>query len=153
MLRIWEAPFHVLVAGEGYEKTAKQIASRGLEGSITLLGHLPDVYAFTPNLDCLLLPSKIDALPRAAIEATVLGTPVIATKVGGIPEILDGGAAGHLADPKDPADFAKAIEAAIGDRSGLEALAAAALQRNRELFGVERCAREHVDLYGELGDS
>ena len=147
MLRIWKAPFHLFVAGRGYAGTRKGLEQRGLADAVTLLGHLPDVCAFTPNLDCLVLPSRIDALPRAAIEATLLGTPVIGTSVGGIPEILDGGAAGQLTDPRDPADLAKAIESGITDRSGLEALAAAALQRNRELFGIERCAKEHVEIY------
>jgi glycosyltransferase involved in cell wall biosynthesis len=136
-------PFHLLVAGEGYEGVRGQF-----DGHVTLLGRLPDVLAFTPNVDVLVVPSRIDALPRAAIEATVLGTPVIATRVGGIPEILDEGRAGVLVNPEDPCDLANALERAARDPGAMRALAAAALGRNRELFGMERCVARHLELYG-----
>jgi glycosyltransferase involved in cell wall biosynthesis len=137
-------PFHLLVAGEGYEG-----ATGAVEGlDVTFLGLLPDVLAFTPNLDCLVVPSRLDALPRVAIEATVLGTPVIATRVGGIPEILDDGRAGVLVDPEDPKDLAGALERAAKDPAAMRALAAAALPRNRELFSLDKCVARHVELYG-----
>lgn len=143
-----DVPFHLLVAGVGYEPTRKEIEERGLTPHITFLGQLPDVLAFTPNLDCLVVPSRIDALPRVAIEATVLGTPVIATRVGGIPEILDEGRAGVLVEPEDPADLARALERAAREPAALRTLADAALARNRELFGLDRCVARHLELYG-----
>jgi len=141
-------PFRLLVAGVGYEPAHGEIEERGLAPHITFLGHLPDVLAFTPNVDCLVVPSRIDALPRVAIEATVLGTPVIATRVGGIPEILDEGRCGVLVDPEDTADLAGALERAAREPAALRALADAALARNRDLFGLDRCVARHLELYG-----
>jgi glycosyltransferase involved in cell wall biosynthesis len=97
------------------------------------------------------LPSRIDAAPRAAIEATVVGTPVIATRVGGVPEILDGGRGGTMVDPDDPASLAAAIEDAANDRAGMRARADHALHRNRELFSVARSAERHVEIYERAG--
>jgi glycosyltransferase involved in cell wall biosynthesis len=146
ILKERKVAFHLLVAGEGYEGVPGE--RRDLERHITFLGLLPDILGFTPNLDCLVVPSRIDALPRVAVEATVLGTPVIATRVGGIPEILDDGRAGVLVDPNDPADLARALERVAHEPGALRALAAHALARNRELFHIDRCVSRHLELYG-----
>jgi len=144
MLKERGVPFHLLVAGDGYEGVRGQ--AEGLP--VTFLGPLPDILAFTPNLDCLVVPSRLDALPRVAIEATVLGTPVIGTRVGGIPEILDQGRAGVLVDPGDPKDLARAIEKAAREPAAMRALAEAARARNRELFSLDRCVARHLEIYG-----
>jgi len=141
---------HVVVAGEGYEGEEAGLAERGLRDRVTFLGLVPDIMAVTPNVDALVLTSRIDALPRAAIEATVVGTPVLATRVGGLPEILDEGRGGVLTDPRDPGSLAAALERAAADRDPLRALAAHALERNRELFSVERCVRRHLAIYESL---
>jgi len=138
------APVHLLVAGENYD------TSRAYPSNLTLAGFVDAVGDFTPNLDAFVIPSRLDALPRAVIEATVLGTPVIGTAVGGIPEILDEGRGGVLVPPEDAAALAGAIEAAAGDRDRLRALADHALARNRELFDVGRCAAVHEELYRGL---
>ena len=94
-----------------------------------------------------MIPSRLDALPRAVIEATVLGTPVIGTAVGGIPEILDDGRGGVLVPPEDPAALAEALTT---DRERLAALAAHAIERNRGLFDLDRCVTIHEEIYSEL---
>jgi len=137
-------PVHLLVAGEGYD------TERSYPGNTTLIGFVNGITGFTPNLDMFVIPSRIDALPRAVIEATVLGTPVMGTAVGGIPEILDDGRGGILVPPEDPAALAAAIESAANDRAALGALADHALTRNRELFDLDRCADVHVGIYREL---
>jgi len=142
-------PFHLLVAGGGYERRRPEVQTRGLEGRVSLLGFLDDPLRVTANVDCVIVPSRIDSLPRAAIEATVLGTPVIGTRVGGIPEILDEGRAGRLVDPEKPGEMAEAIENAIRRPGSLERLAEVARLRNRELFSIQRCTQAHLDLYQE----
>jgi glycosyltransferase involved in cell wall biosynthesis len=136
--------FHLVVAGEDYDE--EEIATRGLTARVTLLG-FSDVMTVTPNVDCFVLPSRIDALPRALIEATVLGIPAVATRVGGVPEILDDGRGGRLADPNDPAAMADAIADAIEHPEKSRAMADALLPRNRDLFGMDRCVQTHLELY------
>ncbi|HEX5137237.1 MAG TPA: glycosyltransferase family 4 protein [Planctomycetota bacterium] len=144
ILKERKVPVHLLVAGDGYEGVRGQ--AEGLD--VTFVGHLPGILGFTPNLDCLVVPSRLDALPRVAIEATVLGTPVVATRVGGIPEILDDGRAGVLVRPGDPGDLAGALEGAAREPQRMRALADRALTRNRELFSLERCVARHKGIYG-----
>ena len=141
--------FHLLVAGRGYEGELARIEQLELTDRIHLLGHV-DVMEVTPNIDVMVLPSRIDAAPRAVIEATVLGTPVIGTSVGGVPEILDDGRGGVLTDPGDPASMADAIERAAGDMDAMRALAAHALERNRHLFSVAHSAERHRELYASV---
>lgn len=138
------ASFHLVVAGHDYRE--EEIAARGLTERVTLLG-FSDVMTVTPNVDCFVLPSRIDALPRAVIEATVLGTPVVATRVGGVPEILDEGRGGRLVDSKDPAAMADALADALADPAASRAMADAVKPRNRDLFGMDRCVQTHLELY------
>lgn len=138
------APVHLLVAGENYN------TARAYPRNLTLVGFVDDVMSLTPNLDAFVIPSRLDALPRAVIEATVVGTPVIGTAVGGIPEILDHGKGGVLVPPEDPAALADAIADAALDRERLQALAAHSLERNRRLFDLDRCAEVHEGIYREL---
>jgi len=142
-----DRPFHLVVAGRGYEKTVPEIGRRGLADRVTLLGHVPDPIGLVRAADVMVMPSRIDALPRAVIEATVVGTPVVATRVGGIPEILDEGRGGRLVDPADPRSLAETLTRDLDDPAPLRALAEHAQARNRELFGLERCADIHVALY------
>ncbi len=142
-------PFQLLVAGRGYESMREEIVRRGLADKVTLLGHVPDVIGLIRAADVMVLPSRIDALPRAVIEATVVGTPVIATRVGGVPEILDDGRAGRLVDPADPRSLAETLTRDLDDPAELRALAVHAQERNREMFGLDRCAGIHVSLYEE----
>jgi len=142
-------PFHLLIAGDGYEGVREAMRAKGVADRITLLGYVSDVMTVTPNVDCVVFPSRIDALPRAAIEATVVGTPVVGTHVGGIPEILDDGRAGVLVDRDDPASMAAALERAASDPASLRALGEDARERNRDLFSIDRCARRHLELYEE----
>ncbi len=141
--------FRLLVAGRGYEKDIDRMTALGVRDSIELLGHV-NVMEITPNVDLMVLPSRIDALPRAVIEATVVGTPVIGTRVGGVPEILDQGAGGVLVDPNDPSSLADALEAAARDKDTLQALARHAQERNRALFSVEQSAARHRELYAAV---
>ena len=138
------APVHLLVAGENYD------TERSYPGNLTLVGFVDGVMEFTPNLDAFVIPSRLDALPRAVIEATVVGTPVIGTAVGGIPEILDHGRGGVLVPAEDPVALANAMENAAADRVGLRELAAHALERNRVLFDIDRCAEVHEQIYRNL---
>lgn len=88
-----------------------QIAAAGLEDRVSWLGEREDVPALMRSLDVLLLPSWEEPFGRALIEAMALGVPVIATNVGGPPEIIRDGHEGHLLAPREPRAWAQAIRA------------------------------------------
>ncbi len=87
----------------------EMVSAAGLEQRVSWLGEREDVPELMCALDVLLLPSWEEPFGRALIEAMALGVPVIATNVGGPPEILSDGQEGYLLDPREPGPWAQAI--------------------------------------------
>ena len=140
------------VAGDGEEGPAlrDQVARLGLTDSVRFLGHIPARQAFAYGR-VLVMPSRADSLPYVAIEAGGAGVPIIASGVGGIPEIL--GSDGATVPPEQPGLLAQAIAAALDDPAGATAGAARLRDRIGRLFsrdamveGVLAGYREAISL-------
>jgi glycosyltransferase involved in cell wall biosynthesis len=84
------------------ESLARQIAACGLEGRFILAGFRSDLDRFLPHLDLMVLPSFSEGLPNVVLEALAAGVPVVATAVGGTPEVIDDGVTGCLVPPGNP---------------------------------------------------
>jgi glycosyltransferase involved in cell wall biosynthesis len=99
----------VIIAGDG---PARARLERSFGDEATFLGSVP--YAQVPALyhafDLLALPSHTEGLPRVVLEAQATGTPVIATRVGGVPEAVTDGETGLLCPPRRPSDLAAALD-------------------------------------------
>jgi len=105
----------LLIAGDGPARD--ELASR-LGADATFLGAVPyeDIPAVYHAMDAFVLPSHTEGLPRVVLEAQATGTPVVATRVGGVPEVIDDGETGLLVDPRDPAGLSDAIDRLAADR-------------------------------------
>lgn len=138
----------VLVAGDGPD--AARITAAARAAGARPVGHVEDPLAFVGALDVLAHPSAVDALPTALMEAAAAGTPVVATAVGGIPDIVDDGRTGLLlgADA-GPEGLAAALAALLGDPGRRAAMAAAARERHRERFSADRWAARLREVYGQ----
>lgn len=112
----------------------ERVARLGLADSVQFLGHTPARQAFAHGR-LLAVPSRADSLPYVVIEAGGAGIPIVASNVGGIPEIL--GPEGKLVPPQDPASLAKAIAAAFDDPAGARAGADRLQQRVRSMFSQD----------------
>lgn len=114
----------VLVAGDGpiRERLEARFGPAG-----TFLGPVPyeQIPALYHEFDAFVLPSHTEGLPRVVLEAQATATPVIATRVGGIPEIITDGETGLLCDVKDPAGLATAINRLLADSDIREQLGTA----------------------------
>jgi len=88
----------------------KQIKSMKLEKKLTVLGHHSDVLNFIYGADLLVLPSKVEAMPRVIIESMALGTPIIATDVDGIPELIKHSISGLLFSPGDGNELLRCLK-------------------------------------------
>ena len=86
-----------------------RVADAGLQDRVSWLGEREDVPELVRALDILLLPSEEEPFGRALIEAMALGVPVLATNVGGPPEIVEDGREGYLLPPHEPAAWARAV--------------------------------------------
>lgn len=101
---------HCLVVGSGPLASQLQLDVKelGLQGSVSFLGERDDIPAILKAIDLLVLPSHWECLPIVILEALAAGCPIVATKVGGVPEVLDG-LGWPLVPPGDPKGLAEAI--------------------------------------------
>lgn len=131
----------LVVVGEGEERARlEQLAG----DRVRFVGARPrgEVLGLLAAADVAVLPSAWENFPHAAVEALAMGTPVVATRVGGVPEIVHDGENGLLVEPGDDAAFAAALERIVRDgdlRARLRAGAAASVER----FSADA-------IYGEL---
>jgi len=135
------------MAGDGEEADAlrAQVARLGLNDSIRFLGHTPARQAFAFGRQ-LVVPSRADSLPYVVIEAGGAGIPMIASGVGGIPEIF--GPDAELVPPENPARLAQAIAAALDNPAKARAAAERLRERVRKLFSQDAMVEGVLAGYG-----
>ncbi len=123
------------------------IAARRLGDSVTLLGERSDVLELIRALDALLLPSHEEPFGRALLEAMALEVPVVATSVGGPPELVREGREGALAPPREPQAWAQAVRRVLDSPERGCALGRAGRRRIVESFGVGEHVQAALALY------
>ena len=138
------------IAGEGAQRKSleKLVHRRHLSSNVLFCGYVEDVQRdVLPHIDCLALASETEGLPIVLLEAMWNRVPVIATAVGGIPELLDSGRVGLLCSESDSRKIAQAICRLIEDRPLRESLAEQAKQRVEELYSVAAMADAYEAVY------
>jgi glycosyltransferase involved in cell wall biosynthesis len=130
------------------------IEAHGLEDRVLLHGQQPKERAlkFIRGCDALLLPSRSEAMPMVILEAMQLGTPVFATRVGGVPELLTD-TTGVMFEPGDEQDLALKLRPYVLDPSLLTSLASAARERYWSHFSNQRFAENFLAIAQRLLDS
>jgi glycosyltransferase involved in cell wall biosynthesis len=141
--------WHLAIAGRGSEEGALRafIRSAGLDGRVTLLGYREDIPNLLAAADLWVMPSLSEGLPLALVEAMFARKPIVASGVGGIPEVVTSGEQALLVPPSDPGALARASRRLLSDRPFALTLGAAAEQLARERFGVDRMADAYETLY------
>ncbi|MHB8626234.1 MAG: glycosyltransferase family 4 protein [Aggregatilineales bacterium] len=115
------------------------------------LGYDPQATARLPELDMLVLPSRREALGLVLVEAGMMGKPVVASRVGGIPEIVVDNETGLLVSPGNPAELAAAIMRLICESSLAAEMGRRAKRRVETVFGPARYYSEFLALYARFG--
>jgi glycosyltransferase involved in cell wall biosynthesis len=143
----------IVVLGEGPERSRleRRIAELGIGDSVWLPGFRQDLDSLIPHADVVVLPSLTEGLPNVALEAGAAGIPVVATAVGGTPEVVADEQTGFLVPANDPAAVATGVIAILADRELRKSLGTAARQRMREHFSFEAHAAAYQALFAELG--
>jgi len=142
-------PVRLLVAGNGtfYEEYREQVRAMGCDEMVTFLGFRND----SPNLiaaaDLLVLPSLAEAFGLVLAEALYLGTAVVATSVGGIPEIVDDGIDGSLVPPADSHALAQAILELLENPERRGRLAGAGREKVLRKFRFQNMVRSYEAIY------
>ena len=105
-----DASFLIVGTGVGFDDVRRRVCEMGLENAVRMLGFRRDVPEVLAALDVLALPStKSEATSQVILQALAIGTPVVATTVGGSPEVIRDGATGRLVPPADAPALARAI--------------------------------------------
>jgi glycosyltransferase involved in cell wall biosynthesis len=137
-----------VVLGDGPDRETLQAAAAPLDGAVRWLGHREDVMRVLAAADVVLHTPDTDALPNGLIEAAAAGLPVVATSVGGIPEIVEDGRTGVLLPPEaEPRAIADALARVVGDAELRGRMGAAARRRFERRFAAEPWARRLRRIY------
>ncbi|MEP6775181.1 MAG: glycosyltransferase [Chloroflexota bacterium] len=156
-LREQHVNVRLLIVGDGpvrakLEKLDAELHewNRGLESSVIFAGPRQDIPRLLGAMDIFVLPSLNEALPIVILEAMAVGLPVVATRVGGVPEIVQDGATGLLVAPGDEAALLTALNRLAEDSALRVKLADAGREQVRGKFTIEQMVRNLEIIYEEL---
>jgi len=140
-----EVPARLLMIGDGPDRSAAEwIAQRkGIQDRVHFLGEQGSVSEILPLADLLLMPSEQESFGLVALEAMACRVPTIATRVGGVPELIDDGINGRLLSVGDVEGMASAAVELLRDPDGYQAMAEAA----RRTAQTRYCASKILPLY------
>lgn len=148
--RIDKAVF--LVVGDGPLKAVLEgfVQECGLERKIRFLGFRGDLVTIYHACDLFVSTSKYEGFGLAIVEAMAAGRPVVATAVGGVPEVILDGTTGRLCAPNDVNGLVRAVSDLLGDLSTRERMGDAARERANQLFDASAMMRKYEELYTDL---
>ncbi len=137
------------IVGDGPERPALEwrVRGSGLTRAFTFHGHEEDVAARLGDADIFVLPSRSEALPNAVLEAMSAGLPVVASAVGGLPDLIAPMETGLLVPPGDPHALATAVCTLMADRDLGVRLGRAASDAVRGRYSFERMTQAFETLY------
>ena len=140
-----------LEAGGAYREALEREADRlGVRDRVVFAGYRPDADAILEELDLFVLPSWVEGLPLVVLEAMAHRKPVVATPVGGTPELVLDGETGLLVPPRDPERLAQAIKRVLADPELARRLGEAGYARVAERFTEEAMTRRVLEVYDEV---
>ncbi len=142
---------HLVIAGDGPERAMLEDRTRGLglQDRVHMLGVRHDVDAILKAADVAALSSDYEGMPLFTFESAASGTPLVATDVGALTNLVDDGHSGLLVPPRDPEALADGLAMLLTDPARRERMAAAATAR-LERFTIDTVALEFADLYERL---
>jgi glycosyltransferase involved in cell wall biosynthesis len=140
------------IVGDGPARASleERAAREGVSHCTVFPGVRRDVPEVMRAFDLLVQPSLWEGFGLTLVEAMAVGTPVVASRVGGIPEVVADGVTGLLVPPGNPHALATACASILGDGVRASQMGRAGIDRARVEFGIERLVREIEDLYREL---
>jgi glycosyltransferase involved in cell wall biosynthesis len=141
-----------LFVGDGRERPNLEKATSylGIQDNVIFAGMRKDVPEILSILDVFVLPSLIEGLPMALLEAQAAKVPVIATRVGAIPNVIEDGVTGVVVRPKDPEAITEAVIQILCDRKIATKMAERGFERVRDKFSADKMADKYLSLYKEL---
>jgi len=154
ILRRDNVQFLVTLAGDLDSATGaciqKTVNACGLANLVSLPGHIGDVSDALRAHDIFVLPSESEGLPLAMLEAMGCGLPVVVTRVGGIPEVVDDGITGFLVAPRNPVEMAGCLRKLIESRQLRTNMGLNAADVVKNNFSFNACGQRICEIYEAL---
>ena len=152
MLRERYPQLQVAIVGDGILRPRLQERARqlGIQDSVHFTGIVDDVRDWLANFDLLVMPSLSEGFPTVLLEAMAMGCPVVASCVGGIPEVVVDGEHGLLIEPGDAGVLAKAIDALLKDEGRRRTMGEKGRGHVAREFGLEKMLRRLEQEYEKV---
>jgi len=154
LIRAHFANVRLVIAGDGVERRQleQQIDDLELSGQVECLGWVaPDrIPALINSATMVLMPSRIEGLPLVALQAAMAARPIVATRVGGIPEVIVHQDTGLLVEPENASALAGAVMFLLANPDIAVEMGYSGRRRAQEVFSWEKCVASYKDLYRQL---
>lgn len=142
----------LIIVGDGpeREKLESTAAAEGLKDRVIFAGQVRDVQPFYAAADVFVLPSHSEGSPNVLLEAMAAGVPIVATNVGGVPEVVENGETALLVPAKDRPALASGLAQILNDKNLAGRLTANSAALIADRFTPEKYVRALMDIYGEV---
>lgn len=147
-----EMPARLLLVGDGPDlpQVSRMARTYGLASDVELLGEQDQIVPLLSIADLLLLPSEQESFGLAALEAMACEVPVVASGVGGLPEVIEDGVSGFLHEPDDFSGMAASAVSVLSDPLSHQRISVAGRRTVREQFCAEVVVPHYEAFYGEI---
>lgn len=143
---------HFVMAGKGplMDEIGARIERYGMQSCVTGLATISELHDVYRMLDVCVLTSRAEGFPNVVMEALATGTPMVAARVGGVPELIEDGVTGTLIDSRDPEVFARAVERYLDDPDEAQRVARRGRALVQENLSLHAMIDAHRKLYEDL---
>ena len=147
-----ERATRLILVGDGPERLAisQAIQAAGLNEQVRFAGQLKDVAPYYRAADVVAIPSLSEGSPNVLLEAMAFGAPVVATPVGGIPEIVTHGESALLVPVRSPQAMADAIDELLSNEAMAKSLARRAQENVEQNYSPDSRARSLLEIYSDV---
>src|SRR3989344_1794594 len=142
----------LLLLGDGpmLQEMRNSASQLEIKDSVYFLGHTQQILDFLQASDIFVLPSLQEGMPNSLLEAMACGLPVIATRIGGVMDIVKDGENGILIEPADPQGLADGILRLLNDSEFARKIACNAFQTIKNSYSIDSIAARYIELYRQL---
>jgi glycosyltransferase involved in cell wall biosynthesis len=142
-----DEPYHA----KGFMREMKDLAKdKGVASVIEFAGRVENIDKYYTKATMVVVPSKKETFGRVAAEAMMYGLPVVASRVGGLPEVVEDNVTGFLVDPEDIAGFTQKVEYFLNNPEKANTMGRAGRERAIKLFSPQRHADQVMEVYKEV---
>ncbi len=139
----------LVLVGDGNGRRENEEWARNIKGSVVFTGYRSDVYRFMSAADVFVLSSLCEGCPNVVLEASACGTPVVASRVGAVPDLIEDGKTGIIVSPKSVAEIRQALTRLIEEPSLRLGMGERARERMKEEFTIDAICQKLEGFYQE----